>query len=100
MGREIRLPIDLLFGNPPDESFLMFETDYIQVFQKRLHFGHDWARVHLKQSAEQQKKLYDIGETSHGYRRGQFVWIYSREKRDSVQSCKSFGMVPTLLLTN
>ena len=39
MGREISLPIDLLFGNPPNESYSMFETDYIQVLQGRLQNG-------------------------------------------------------------
>ena len=52
MEQEISLPIDLLFGNPPDESYSMFETDYIQVLQERLHLGHEWARVHLKRGAE------------------------------------------------
>ena len=27
MGQQFSLPIDLLFGNPPDESYSMFETD-------------------------------------------------------------------------
>ena len=48
MGREIRLPIDLLFGNPPDEPVQTLETEYIQDLQERLHLGHEWARVHLK----------------------------------------------------
>ena len=59
----------------------MLKTDYIQVLQERLHLGHEWARVHLKRGAEQQKKLYDIGAISHGYRRGQFVWLYTPVKK-------------------
>ena len=75
MGREIRLPIDLLFGNPPDELVQTLETEYIQDLQERLHLGHKWARVHLKRGAERQKKIYDIDASSYGYRRGQFVWL-------------------------
>ena len=86
MGCEIRLPVDLLVGNPPEESYSMFETDYIQVLQERLHLGHEWARVHLKRGAERQKKLYDIRATSHGYRRGQFVWLYTPVKKKGLCS--------------
>ena len=96
MGQEISLPIYLLFGNPPDESYSMFETDYVQVLRERLHLGHEWARVDLKRGAEQQKKLYDIVETSHGYRRGQFVWLYTPVKKKGLCSkLQSFGMVHT-----
>ena len=59
----------------------MFETDYIHILQERLHLGHEWARVHLKRGPERQKKLYDIGTTSHGYRRGHFVWLYTPVKK-------------------
>ena len=71
----------MLFGNPPDEPVQTLETEYIQDLQERLHLGHEWARVHLKRGAERQKKIYDIGASLHGYRRGQFVWLYTPMKK-------------------
>ena len=47
LGRELKLPIDLLFGRPdgePDQT----ATDYVRELQARLERVHDFARSHLQ----------------------------------------------------
>ena len=57
-GREITLPVDLLFGNPrkkPREE----STDYAYNLSESLAIIHKFAREHLELSSQAMKKNYD-----------------------------------------
>ena len=70
MGREVNMPIDLLFGGPLEAKEATYGSEYVAELQER------------------QKKLYDLKTTSQGYKRGQFVWVYT--------PCKKKGLSPKL----
>ena len=88
MGREVNMPIDLLFGGPLEVKEATYGSEYVAELQDKLKLGHEWARIHLKKGAERQKKMYDLKATSQGYKRGQFVWVYT--------PCKKKGLSPKL----
>ena len=80
MGREVNMPIDILFGGPSEEE-PEFGSDYVLTLQETLKLSHEWARVHLKRGAERQKRYYDLKSTSHGYSRGDFVWLHTPQRK-------------------
>lgn len=48
LGREIKLPNDLMFGRSEDE-FYHGASDYVHTFQEWLESAHKFAREHLEQ---------------------------------------------------
>ena len=58
LGRNLRLPIDLLFSRPQEET-LRSPTEYVHKLQQRMEKTHDFARETLKIESERQKRQYD-----------------------------------------
>lgn len=47
LGRELKLPIDLMFGRP-EEELPQTATDYANALQKQLERVHDCVHAHLQ----------------------------------------------------
>ena len=74
-GREVTLPVDVMFGNPPC-NVPQCATEYGEWLKESLQSAHQEARNHLKKAAERQKNYYDAKYSPHPYQVGEFVWRY------------------------
>ena len=59
LGREIRLPVDLGTGRPPDKELPTDTTEYAVDLQERLTEVHHRVRSHLKLAGKDMKRRYD-----------------------------------------
>ncbi|MCG7868952.1 MAG: DDE-type integrase/transposase/recombinase [Candidatus Thiodiazotropha taylori] len=82
MGREVRLPAELLFGStcPNQEEEITSYGDYVDILRSRMQHAHEVARKYLAASAKRNKDLYDVKKAVNSYKKGDLVW-YLLEKR-------------------
>jgi hypothetical protein len=85
LGGELRLPCDMMFGDPPDRE--QSTTDYASDLVERLHDIHYFARQHLKVASDRMKARYDQLANLAGFQEGDKVWLY-RPTRKKVKSPK------------
>ena len=71
-GRELKNPLELLLGNAPGKEPCPhhYAIDLEEKFQK----AYQYARIHLGQSAERQKKQYDITAKPFPWKENMWVW--------------------------
>jgi hypothetical protein len=87
-GRELRLPLDLLFGAPPDKE----RPTIVRVANlvDHLHGIHSSARQHLKLASDRMNTRYDRLASCADYHEGDKVWLYrpirTKIKLPNVQS--------------
>lgn len=75
-GREINLPVDLLFGSPREEPYEP-NTDYAYHLSQSLAIIHRFAREHLEISTKRMKKNYDHKANFKRHSPGDGVWLYN-----------------------
>ena len=82
LGREVLLPVDLLFGGHEPEEKGNDTTEYAQRLREAIHRVHQFAREHLKISTERQKKNYDhrLGNQTK-YKTGDAVWLHNPQRK-------------------
>ena len=68
LGREITLPIDLMFGA------IQFKSDYAFQLAEQIRVVHEYARENLKITPDTMKKRYDKNIHIHEYNKGDAVW--------------------------
>ena len=75
MGREVRLPAELVFGstNTSDEKITSY-GDYVDSLRTRMQHAHEIARKHMSTAAKRSKELYDAKVAFHRYSVGDVVW--------------------------
>jgi hypothetical protein len=56
MGRELRLPVDVIFGKPPDEDTPQHGTEYGKLLSDSLERAHQFARSQLFKSGHKMKQ--------------------------------------------
>ena len=87
LGREVRLPVDLLYGRPPnttnDNKLL---PEYIAKQAEHIEKVHEFARANLQIASESQKKQYDHRTTKSGFAINDKVWIYHSVRKKGVSS--------------
>ena len=83
LGREISLPIDLLYGHPENEreTDLTLSSEYAYDLQEKLDQIHTYARKRLNISSKVMKKNYDHRIIHHIYEVGDKVWLYDPHRR-------------------
>ena len=79
-GREIRLPVDLLFGTGPSET-VQSESDYVSNLREKLCIAHDSARENIKNASEKQKNNYDYRVHFNDYKVGDYVWLFNPKRK-------------------
>ena len=85
LGREVRLPVDLIYGGIPNENGETISYgDYVDQLQNRMQRAHDIARKHLGEAAKRQKEIYDSKLCLHSYQTGDLVWYLEESKREGV----------------
>ena len=59
-GREVNLPLDLLFGKPPNEKVKSVD-DYVEMLEKRLENVYEFARIRTRVANDRMKKTIRRG---------------------------------------
>lgn len=80
LGRDLRLPLDLLYGRPKDAS-VESHMAYQEVLQERHDRVHDFARRHMQIASDCVKCHYDIHSAIATFKQGDPVWLYNPWKR-------------------
>ena len=74
-GREIRLPIDVMFGKTPDP--VQEHTEYARELRAHLENAYRLVREHTKAAQKRQKDRYDHQASGGRYKVGDRVWLHS-----------------------
>ena len=74
LGREVRLPAEVMFGSVDSEFELNTNGEYVDGLRKRMQQAHDVARKHLEAAAQRQRECYDANVRLECYRLGDLVW--------------------------
>jgi len=82
LGREVNIPVDLLVGGVPQEEEC--ETDYAEELRERIRGVHARARHAAVINIKRQKRNYDRRVHGPEFRKGQFVWLHSRQRRPNL----------------
>ena len=83
LGREMRLPVDLLLGRPAQEEPDL-ATPYAEHLQQTLETVHEFARSNLKLSSDRSKMYYDTKSSDNTYNTSDPVWLYNPKKKKGV----------------
>lgn len=78
-GRELRLPVDLLTGGPPNEPQSV--QDYVSDLRERMQDVHTLVRENGLQSSEKMKTRYDRRANITGFEEGSLVWLHNLVRR-------------------
>lgn len=76
LGREIDLPVDLLYPSPPVDPESP-KDEYVVKLQNKLKKVHEMARNSLLEAGQRQKLAYDRRVNKHAYKVGDAVWLRS-----------------------
>jgi hypothetical protein len=84
-GRNARLPIDLLYGQPisnVSESI----TQYADDLKTKLEAVHEHARANLNISSDKNKRLYDLHSdpARYKFKEGDSVWYYNNARKPGI----------------
>ena len=90
LGREARLPAEIMFGNTSREGPITSYGEYVESLRNKMDHAHVVARQHLKSAAKRQSTHYDGKTMLNKYRPGDYVW-YLHERR-------KIGECPKLLV--
>ena len=83
IGREIRLPAELVFGSAVahrDEEITSY-GEYVDKLRSRLQDAHDIARRHLGSAAKRSKDIYDTKLAVNTYNMGDLVWYLAETRK-------------------
>ncbi|KAJ8346684.1 hypothetical protein SKAU_G00280850 [Synaphobranchus kaupii] len=76
-GRELRTPVDLVFGAPPEpEEPSRTREEYYHRLRNRLLVAHDFARKAQASTGFKQKRWYDTRCRGRAFAAGEQVWVY------------------------
>jgi len=82
-GREMRLPVDLMFSNPeddPDQPTVQL-SDYVANLEDRLRIIHELVRKKLKLKSDPMKMKLDHRPAVGNYNEGDAVWLYQPRRK-------------------
>lgn len=83
--RHVTLSIEAVVGKPPSEADSETEViEYIVELQRTLNDANTIERKHLKQSAEYNKRHYDLKATKQFMQIGQHVWLCDNTRKFGV----------------
>jgi transposase InsO family protein len=85
LGREVELPVDLLYGPPPAEPgtpgrLRGGKLAYVENLTETLWQIHDRARESMLAASDRQKKRYDHRIQQTGYRVKDVVWLRNKTR--------------------
>ena len=83
IGRDIRLPVDLIFGTPITEQTEKDKniTSYTVNLEKKLLLVHELARKNMEMASKSMKANYDVNLKYNVYSEGDAVWYYCPKRK-------------------
>ena len=75
-GREIDMPVDVVYGRPAPEELPEDTTAYVEQLRETLEEAHELARRSTGQSSARQKRNYDHRSRGSNYQMGDAVWLF------------------------
>ena len=83
MGREVRLPAELVFGstNSYDGEDITSYGEFVDVLRARLQHAHEIASKYMSVAAKRSKELYDSKLAFHRYKVGDVVWCLKEVRK-------------------
>ena len=81
LGRDLRLPLDLLFERPPDDPVDHLLTDYVRSQRDRMRVIREQVAGNVKISAETMKQRKDIKATLEPLKENDQVWLYNPRRK-------------------
>ena len=84
LGREIRLPADLVYGVEDGETETVDEYEYIQSLKDHMPMAHEVARKYLKANVKRSKGAYDTRAVFHNYQPGDKDWCLHETRKVGV----------------
>jgi len=81
LARDLRLPIDLLRGNPPGEKESNTTIDCINRVRKKLEDFHEVVRKRVNIKSSQTKIWYDQKARKIQFDVGQKIWLYNLRRK-------------------
>lgn len=93
IGREVRLPGEVVFGstNGYDGEEITTYGDYVDVLRARVQHAHEVARKYMSAAAKRSKDLYDTKVAFHRYSKGDIVWCLMEVRKVGVTPKLEFG---------
>ena len=82
-GRDLKLPIDILYGRPETEH-AQHTTSYALKLQERLEKVHHFARQRLQMMSDRMKRHYDNQLMGSKLQAGTAVWLYNPHRRKGI----------------
>ena len=83
LGRNVQLPVELLFSRPQEEA-LDSPTKYAHQLQQRMERTHDFARDTLRIESDRQKRHYDHRADRGLYDVGDAVWLHNPKRKRGI----------------
>ena len=74
-GRELRLPVDLMFGSPEVETSPN-SNQYALKLRERLEDAYHHTREHTQAQQHRQKELYDQRACGEPFKKDELVWLH------------------------
>ncbi len=86
MGREVRLPSELVFGSSTviDGQDVTSYGEYVDALRSRMQHAHSIAREHLAIAAKRHKAVYDAKISVNKYTAGDAVWCLAESRKVGV----------------
>ena len=82
MGHELRTPIDLIYGRPPEE--VVNWTEFANNLSESLKISHEFARENLETASLWMKRKYDIRAEATALEVGDAVWLYNPQRKKRI----------------
>ena len=93
MGREVRLPAELVFvsTNSFDGEDITSYGEFVDVLRARMQYAHEIAHKYMSSAAKRSKDLYDTKVASHRCSEGDVVWCLMESKKLGISPKLEFG---------
>ena len=88
-GRQIKLPVDLMFGTPETEG-ITCQSQYVNDLRLRLENCYRMARENISLEQLRQKSQYDKKQAGSVFQIGDLVWLYNPVKKTNRGSRKLY----------
>jgi len=75
LGRELRAPVDLIYGTPPEKPPPSYDT-YASALQDRMTQAYTIVREHLGKAALRAKRYYDLRVRHRKFHKGDWVYYF------------------------
>ena len=77
IGREIHLPVDVMFGRVPDHQPEL--SQYVRELRESSEEAYEYARENLQAPQQRQKAYYDQRATGTPFQVGYLVWLWVKK---------------------